>query len=141
MASERRPGVLGVLDDGRIVLDVGDGETRTIPRSDWMRYVSDQPAPDGTALGTPIDGGYCVKRLDDGRCVDVMRMAFNWRVVVSAADPGPHLVMDHGYCYFGHGHTDDGRPRTMHGAFLAAMAAARVWDGTGDPPGHDKKVC
>jgi len=88
----------------------------------------------------PIEGGYCVKRFPDGRCVDVLRMAFNWRLVLSAADPGPHLAMDAGWCYFGHGTTPHGIPRRMSSAFLAAMAAANVWDGTGEPPGYDKRA-
>lgn len=88
----------------------------------------------------PIEGGYCVKRLPDGRCIDVLRMAFNWRVVLTAATSEPHQLLDAGFCYFGHGETPEGVPRTMHSAFLAAMAAARVWDGTGEPPGYDKRA-
>lgn len=88
----------------------------------------------------PIDGGYCVKRLPDGSCIDVLRMAFNWRVVLTEPTSSPHQVMRAGFCYFGHGQTAGGVPRTMHSAFLAATAAARVWEGTGEPPGYDKRA-
>lgn len=89
---------------------------------------------------TPIEGGYCVQLLDGHHCVDVLRMAFNWRVVLSPRSPVPHLIAAHGWCYYGHGYTADGQPRTMASAYLAAVAAAQVWDGTGSPLGFDKQA-
>ncbi|MBF6085207.1 hypothetical protein IU485_27925 [Nocardia cyriacigeorgica] len=91
---------------------------------------------------TPIEGGYCVKRLDDQHCVDVLRMMVNWRVVETERpdDESPHLLISRGYCYFGHGEDAAGNSRTMASAFRAALAAAAVWDGQGDPPGFDKRA-
>lgn len=87
-----------------------------------------------------IDGGYCVRRLPDGRCVDVLKMLYNWRVVLTRRDPitDEHEVYERGYCYFGHGEDSSGRPRDMETAFLTAMSAAAVWGGEGDPSGFDK---
>lgn len=90
-----------------------------------------------------IDGGWCVKVAEDGTfCIDVMKMAYNYRVVRSPIfrDGSRHLLYDAGYCYFGHGQAPDGTPRTMGTAIHAAVAAALAWDGTGDPEGYDKKV-
>lgn len=88
---------------------------------------------------TPISGGFHIKVRDDGKvCIDVLRMMYNWRIVLSDInhDTGYFAA----YCYFGHGVTDDGTPRTMETAYTAAMLAATVWDGHGDPAGFDKKV-
>lgn len=85
-----------------------------------------------------ITGGWHVKDLDGGRCVDVLAMMYNYRVVLSSPD---HLFIDHGWCYFGHGTYPDGVPRTMVGALTAAMLAAMVWDGVGAPVGFDKQAC
>lgn len=88
-------------------------------------------------------GGYCVKRLDDERCVDLMRMLLNWRIVVTYRpdDPRwPHEFMEHGWCYFGHGVDEQGHPRTMPAAYLRALAAIELWDGTGGPPDFDKQA-
>ncbi|WP_148310232.1 hypothetical protein [Nocardia otitidiscaviarum] len=97
-----------------------------------------------TSAPTPIDGGYCVKRLDDNRCVDVLRMAYNWRIAVTTR---PIDEPDHGYClisaawcYFGHGYDEHGHPRSMSAAHLAAVAAATAWDGTGEPAGYQKRA-
>lgn len=91
-----------------------------------------------------IDGGWCVKVLPDGSaCVDVLKMLFNYRVVISprSAHGAEHPESySRGCCYFGHGHDVEGAPRSMPGAFLAAVAAARVWGGTGDPHGFDKRA-
>lgn len=51
---------------------------------------------------TPIDGGYCVKIRSDGRyCIDVMKMAFNWRILFTVRPPDAeeHRIADHGWCY------------------------------------------
>jgi hypothetical protein len=94
------------------------------------------------AQPTPIDGGFCVKVLPGGEyCVDVRRMAFNWRLLLAPRPPlvpDPHMVFDHGWCYFGHGHDAAGQPRTMQAAYLRALAAAHSWDGVGAPEGFDK---
>lgn len=86
-----------------------------------------------------IPGGYCLGLRGDGAaCVDVLRMLFNWRLVLTVANP-PHRELIHGWCYYGHGiDPDTGRARTMQSAFLAAVSAAALWDGTGEPTGYDK---
>lgn len=91
---------------------------------------------------TPIDGGFHVKDLEDGHCIDVLRMLYNWRIVMSDSgfDGTPHLGIIHAYCYFGFDQDDQGNPRTMETAFIRAVGAALAWDGTGDPANYDKKV-
>lgn len=93
---------------------------------------------------TPIAGGFCVKVADDDRyCIDVMEMMYNWRILLSPRPPlwhEPHQLAERGYCYFAHGHDSEGRPRNKRTALLAAMAAAQVWTGEGDPPGFDKRA-
>ncbi|WP_394621320.1 hypothetical protein JNUCC0626_20145 [Lentzea sp. JNUCC 0626] len=52
--------------------------------------------------------------------IDVVRMAFNWRIVETyVANP---LYYARYWCYAG----------TAHGTFLAAVLAAAVWDGAAD---------
>lgn len=90
-----------------------------------------------------ITGGWCVKTSEDGTyCIDVMQMIFNYRVVRSSISPSGtrHMTYDAGYCYFGHGEDEAGRPRTMATALTAAVLAAQAWDGTGHPAGYDKRV-
>lgn len=72
----------------------------------------------------PIDGGFHVKDLPDGKCVDVLRMLFNWRVVRSDARlaDGTHMSMDRGWCYQGNGLD----------TFLRAVGEALAWDGADD---------
>ncbi|MEB3023425.1 MULTISPECIES: hypothetical protein [Mycolicibacter] len=92
-----------------------------------------------------IDGGWCIKILPDkSACIDVLKMLYNYRIVL-APRRGQDLhvhpeTYSRGYCYFGHGVNAAGQPRSMENAFFAAMAAAAVWDGTGDPPGYDKRA-
>ena len=88
----------------------------------------------------PIYGGWHVKNLLDGRCIDVMQQLYNWRLVIGPAGHDPYACYEHGWCYFGHGRDIDGRERNMSTAFHAAMAAALVWDGQGTPPGYDKEA-
>lgn len=96
-------------------------------------------APSITA--DPIPGGVHVKVRSDGKyCIDVLRMLYNYRIVLSPVHPKPHEQVAHGWCFFGHGSTADGHPRTMESAWFAATCAAAVWDGYGDPPGFDKKT-
>lgn len=86
-----------------------------------------------------IDGGWHIKTRDDGKyCIDVMKMAYNYRIVLSRPD---HTTYMHGWCYFGHGTRDNGTQRTMQSALLAAIAAAEAWDGYGHPVGYDKQAC
>jgi hypothetical protein len=68
-----------------------------------------------------IDGGFHVKDLPSGGCVDVLRMIYNWRVVRSQRHPttGEHMFMDRGWCYQGTG------LKTL----LTAVFAADEWDG------------
>lgn len=91
-----------------------------------MRGDADTPLVADLGL-VRIDGGFHVKALDDQRCVDVMRMLFNWRVVVSDRD---HQFIEHAWCYFG----------TGVDTFTAAVLAAHAWDGTGSPAGFDKQA-
>lgn len=73
---------------------------------------------------TPFRGGYHVKDLDDGQCVDVVRMIFNWRVIRAINNHGAY---DRGWCYSGTG------PETL----LIACMAAIDWDGADDTdPGY-----
>ena len=92
----------------------------------------------------PILGGYHVKDTADGQhCIDVMRMLYNWRLVLAPKPPlalREHWVVDAAFCYFGHGVDAQGRERTMEQAYLNALAAAQVWDGTGEPVGYDKRA-
>ena len=66
-----------------------------------------------------------------------MKMLYNYRIVTS---PLGRAWNQHGWCYFGHGVDSSGAARTMATAKAAAFLAAAVWDGDGDPPGHDKKA-
>lgn len=83
---------------------------------------------------TPIDGGYHVKDLPDGRCVDVLQMIFNWRVVRTAGrgPDGEHQWIDRGWCYQGRGLD----------TFLLAIGEALAWDGADDtePAGWIKRA-
>ena len=92
----------------------------------------------------PIPGGFHVKDADDGiHCIDVMQMLYNWRLVLSDAQPGRkrHETLAKGWCYFGHGDDPEtGLPRSMAQAFVTAVLAAKAWDGYGEPGGFDKKV-
>lgn len=92
---------------------------------------------DGPVL---IYGGYHVKNIGGGRCIDVMRQLYNWRLVIGPSDHDPYGCYEHGWCYFGHGTDANGHPRDMATAFLAAIAAAEVWDGHDTPPGYDKEA-
>ena len=91
---------------------------------------------------TPLaDGGWCVKiRADQQFCIDVLPMMYNYRVVLSPITSSRHQTYAHGWCYFGHGVTEDGVPRTMRSAKAAALMAAAAWDGYGHPPGYDKQA-
>lgn len=83
---------------------------------------------------TPIEGGYHVKDLPDGKCVDVLRMIFNWRVVRTnlKLDDGTHASLDRGWCYQGTGLE----------SFLRAVGEALAWDGADDtePEGWVKRA-
>lgn len=74
------------------------------------------PLTDPLAGLTPIDGGWHVKDLPDGRCVDVLTMIYNYRLVRSDRD---HSSYDRGWCYQGTG------PATL----LTTITAALAWDG------------
>lgn len=98
-----------------------------------------------TADPYPIDGGYCIKRLDDDHCVDVLRHPGEWRLAVTARgyEVHPH---DHGQCaivtawsYAGE-NPETGEPRNTYDAYLTALAAARGYDGATEPPGHNRRV-
>jgi hypothetical protein len=90
-----------------------------------------------TQLGAdlvPIEGGFHVKDLPDGKCVDVLRMIFNWRVVRTdmKLPDGTHASLDRGWCYEGTG---------LH-SFLRAVGEAISWDGADDtePAGWIKRA-
>lgn len=98
-----------------------------------MASVIDELVPNAI----PIDGGWHIKDLGGGRCVDVMKMLFNYRIVTSG---NGHVFAEHGWCYFGHGVDDHGKLRTMQTALLAAVLAAAAWNGVGSPDGYDKQA-
>jgi hypothetical protein len=131
--------------DGPVVYEVSVGNELNGMFTDGQRELflkiatnALQAALDNPPVGaTPIQGGYHVKDLPDGRCIDVMQQLYNWRLVLSTPE---HRICEHGWCYFGHGRDIDGRERNMSTAFLSAMAAAQVWDGQGTPPGFDKEA-
>ena len=84
----------------------------------------------------PIEGGFHVKDLPDGMCVDVMKMIFNWRIVRSfgRSDAGEHMYMDRGWCYQGTG------PETL----LKVLLEALLWDGADNTEpggGWIKRAC
>lgn len=82
----------------------------------------------------PIDGGWHVKVREDGECcIDVLRMLYSYRVVLTL-HPG-HAFIEHGWCYFAQDR------RTMPQALAAAVLAAQAWDGYGAPVGYDKQAC
>lgn len=85
----------------------------------------------------PILGGWHVKDVADGMCIDVMAMLYNYRVVIG---PRGHQTLVHGWCYYGHGVDANGVPRNMVTSLVAALAAAMVWDGVGEPDGYDKRA-
>lgn len=93
---------------------------------------------------TPMPGGFCIKRLDAHRCVDVVEQLYNWRLVVTERPADrPHdgyETIEQGWCYYGHGETSPGVPRTKRTAFVAAVMAAVQWDGQGPPLGADKRA-
>lgn len=57
------------------------------------------------------------RQLPDGREISVTLLIFNYRICI-----GDHSTYDDGWCY----------PHTLGKAFV--LAAARAWDGEGDPP-------
>jgi hypothetical protein len=75
-----------------------------------------------------IEGGYRVQR-GDGYVVDVMRMAFNWRVVLH---PDNGAFYDRGFCYFG----------VTFESLARAVAAAVAWEDPYNtlPEGFDKQA-
>lgn len=77
-----------------------------------------------------IDGGYRL-RVTDEYIVDCMRMAFNWRLVVSVPEEDGRFYR-HGFCYFGRDLA------TMH----RAIAAGLVWEDPlhAAPEGYDKRA-
>lgn len=92
---------------------------------------------------TPIYGGFHIRERADGKaCIDVMRMMYNWRLVLAEIEPGRDVHEGgyiHGWCYFGF-ETPEHPGRNMDTALATAVAAALVWDGVGEPVGYDKKV-
>lgn len=100
----------------------------------------DAPEPGRMADVRPIHGGFHVKDLPDGRCIDVMQQLYNWRLVIGPSDHDPYACYEHGWCYFGHGRDIDGNMRNMNTAYHSAMVAALIWDGQGTPPGYDKEA-
>lgn len=79
---------------------------------------------------TPTEYGFRIRATDE-YVIDVRKMLFNWRLIVSLAPE--YGVSDlHGYCYFG---------RTEE-ALHRAVAAGLAWDEplTTDPEGFDKQA-
>ncbi|CPV66805.1 hypothetical protein [Mycobacteroides abscessus] len=88
-----------------------------------------------------IEGGWCIKALNDQYCIDVRKMLFNYRIVLTHRIGGEHGGPKHAWCYYGHGVDANGQQRTMQTARLAAILAARAWDGQGAPEGYDRQAC
>jgi hypothetical protein len=85
--------------------------------------------PEKDIFATLIDGGWRVKTNDAGtHYVDILRMAYNYRIVLTPIDSP--LVYDRFWCYVG----------TSPNDFLRVAAAAAVWDGALDtePLGWNK---
>ena len=78
---------------------------------------------------TEIKGGFHIKDLGNGKCVDVMLQLFNWRLVRSDVS---HRVVDRAWCYAGLGKA----------TLLLAVGEALCWDGRDDtePDGWLKRV-
>lgn len=77
----------------------------------------------------PIDGGYRVKRSDDGRFwLDILAMGYNFRLVTTYVDVP--LMCDRFWCYAGKG------PASL----LRTIVAALAWSGADDtePVGWNK---
>lgn len=77
----------------------------------------------------PVLGGFRVKTTETHH-IDVMKMIFNWRVVMTPLD-NP-MVYDHGWCYFG----------TGADTLMRAVMAAWAWDGAENtsPSHYDKQA-
>lgn len=71
-----------------------------------------------------VFGGYCVKRLPDGRCIHVMKMLYNWRVCRTDGLGPNHEFMDFdaGWCYQG----------TDLAALILTLTEAILWSGDDD---------
>lgn len=94
---------------------------------------------------TPIPGGYCVRTLDENRCLDVVEEFYSVLLRVTHRDTGtPHTGYDspgRSWRFYASGHTDAGAERTKRTAFVTALYAAEQWDGgAGDPPHFDKAL-
>ncbi|HEU4686479.1 MAG TPA: hypothetical protein VFS39_18375 [Nitrospira sp.] len=78
----------------------------------------------------PIRGGVHVKDLPDGRCVDVLRMGYNHRLVRTTSPD--HVLYDRGWCYAGTGVE----------TYLLAVGQALTWDGgdATEPEGWVKRA-
>lgn len=81
----------------------------------------------GDVLMTPIDGGIRIKRAG-GHYIDVMEMAYNFRIVETVVD-FPQ-VYDRYWCYVG---------KSLD-VYVATVLAAAMWDGApeSEPPGWHK---
>lgn len=84
---------------------------------------------DDQPVGTPIDGGWRIKKNDAGtHYIDVLTMAFNYRIVLTPIeDPS---VYDEFWCFAGKSYAD----------LLRTVLAAMTWDGSTDtePVGWNK---
>lgn len=92
-----------------------------------------------TADPFPIDAGYCIKRTDDNHCVDLHRHPGEWRVVLTerANEVHPH---DHAKCPIVAAWSYPVVATESYSVYLTALAAARAFDGTGEPPGYHKRL-
>ena len=81
----------------------------------------------------PIDGGWCIAVVDEQRCIDVLSMLYNFRVVETLRSVnGGHSFYQRGWCYQGTGTV----------AFLRVLAALKAWDGSTntEPQGWIKRT-
>jgi hypothetical protein len=89
----------------------------------------------------PISGGTRVRLNEDGtHFIDVLKMLFNHRLVTTPVEHQDGY--DRGWCYYGFGEDEEGRPRTMETARAKAILAAYKWNGSEDtePEGYDKRA-
>jgi len=73
----------------------------------------------------PLRDGWCVKRVSNIACVDVVRMLYNWRLIRSPRRPGqPHGFIERAWCYEG----------LELETLMRTLGQAFAWDGTDDNP-------
>ena len=99
-----------------------------------MKQPTTPPALPG--ILTPIPQGWCIKRLNDHTCVDMLIMITNLRMVITPHPLNvPHwacLTYEAGWCYPGN--------TTTHAIRLAGHILNWNGDTTNPPPGWIKRA-